>query len=95
MNNNVCYFYHRTSNYNVTVAYWRDQEGNVSVGASFCRPTDKFNKSLGREIADGRACHDNRMMISNPPAERWNLHNEILKMLESKPVNYIPRRFRS
>lgn len=90
---NTSYFYHRTSHYNVTVAYRRNNDGTVSYGASFCRPTDSFSKSLGREIATGRL--DIAFpTIANPPSERWALHEIILRRLENQEFGYVPDCFR-
>ena len=93
MNGNTCYFYHNGT-YRTTIAYQRNSDGSVSYGASFCRPTDQFTKQLGRKIAEGRM---NLMVpaIKNAPAERWALHEEILRRLEAQEFGYVPTCFRS
>ncbi len=93
MDKNTCYFYHNGT-YRTTIAYQRNADGSVSYGASFCRPTDQFTKHRGRKIAEGRM---NLMVptIKNAPAERWALHEEILRRLEAQEFGYVPTCFRS
>ena len=93
MNGNTCYFYHNGT-YRTTIAYQRNSDGSVTYGASFCCPNDQFTKARGRKIAEGRM---NLMMptIMNAPAERWALHEEILRRLEVQEFDYVPTCFRS
>jgi hypothetical protein len=90
--NNTSYFYLRNNEYNVTVAYRRNENGTVSYGASFCRPTDSFVKSMGRKIAEGRM-NSNTFFVTDVPAERWNLHDRIISSIREARPCYVPRRF--
>ena len=93
MNGNICYFYHNGT-YRTTIAYQRNDDGTVSYGASFCRPTDQFTKQLGRKIALGRMRFQ-LPLIHNAPEARWALHEEILRRLEAREHRYVPSCFRS
>ena len=93
MNGNTCYFYHNGT-YRTTIAYQRNSDGSVTFGASFCRPSDQFTKARGRKIAEGRMkCWI--PTIVNAPSERWALHEEILRRLNSQEFGYVPSCFRS
>ena len=99
MNNNICYFYHRTSRYNVTIAYER-VTGGVRYGAAFCRPEDQFHKRRGREIARGRMelvsdAIDVGNTSNGTPAARWMVHESILESIEGGRYGYIPENFRA
>lgn len=81
MNENTCYFYHRTGRYNVTIAYER-VTGGVRYGAAFCRPEDQFHKRRGRYIATQRM---NMVVHPIPVGEnsaRWEVHESILSSME-------------
>lgn len=90
--NNTSYFYLRNNEYNATIAYCQNEDDTVSYGASFCRPTDCFVKSMGRKIAKGRM-NSNTFFVSNVPAERWSLHNRIISSIREERPSYVPRRF--
>lgn len=90
----VCYFYHRSKRYNVTVAYRRRHDNTVSYGAAFCRPEDQFVKRLGRRIAIGRM-DTFEHVIQNPGASRWEVHEAILDALTRQDLtHYVPENFR-
>ena len=94
MNENTCYFYHRDDRYNTTVAWRRNDDGSVSYGAAFCRPSDPFVKSLGRKIAQGRLA-----LCSLPstaaPVTRRAVHEEILRNIEAGIYGYEPVCFKA
>jgi hypothetical protein len=92
MNGNTCYFYNRGGRYNTTVAYRRNEDGSVTYGAAFCRPSDSFVKTMGRKIAQGRLALAN-ISIENAPSFRPDLHNEILRRIESQEFGYMPSCF--
>lgn len=90
----VCFFYHRSKRYNVTVAYLRRYDNTVAYGAAFCRPEDQFVKQRGRRIAIGRldACEN---VIQNPGSARWEVHEAILDALTRQDLtHYVPENFR-
>ena len=90
----VCYFYHRSKRYNVTIAYQRRADNTVAYGASFCRPRDQFVKQRGREIALGRMCAYDHI-LANPGGARWEVHEAILDALTRESlVPYVPENFR-
>lgn len=93
MNDNICFFYHRTKSYNVTIAYQQIDGGQFRFGAAFCRPEDQFSKRLGRDIAVGRMgfCEPQPLPMNNPA--RWQVHSEILKSLDGHAYDYIPDSF--
>jgi len=86
------YFYLRNDEYNATIAYRRNENGTVSYGVSFCRPTDPFVKAMGRKIAEGRMTN-NTFFVTDAPAERWNLHERIINSIRESRPSYAPRRF--
>jgi hypothetical protein len=90
----VCYFYHRSKRYNVTVAYRRRHDNTVAYGAAFCRPEDQFVKRQGRRIAIGRMdTYDH--ILTNPGSSRWEVHEAILDALTRLDlVPYAPENFR-
>jgi len=88
------YFYLRNDQYNVTIAYTRNDNSTVSYGASFCRATDPFVKSMGRKIAEGRMV-TNTFFVYDPPSERWQLHESIIKSICKNRPAYSPRRFKA
>lgn len=91
----VCYFYHRSKRYNVTVAYYRRHDNTVAYGAAFCRPEDQFSKKRGREIAIGRL-HTHNNILTNPGGSRWEVHEAILDVLtRSDLASYAPENFRT
>lgn len=92
MSDAVSYFYFRNSRYNVTVAYRRNDDGTASYGASFCRPTDQFVKSMGRKIAEGRLIN-NDVKVFNPPISRLGLHEKIVESISQGFPGYSPRGF--
>lgn len=91
----ICFFYHRTNKYNVTVAYQRDSRNSVTYGAAFCGPGDQFVKRFGREIASGRlstvAC---AVDMSGTDGKRWEVHEAILESLNSEVLGYTPENFK-
>lgn len=90
----VCYFYHRSKRYNVTVAYYRRHDNTVAYGAAFCRPEDQFVKQRGREIAAGRM-YAYEHTLTNPGGSRWEVHEDILDALTRKDlISYVPENFR-
>jgi hypothetical protein len=93
MNGNTCYFYNRGSRYNTTVAYRRNEDGSVTYGAAFCRPSDPFVKTMGRKIAQGRLVLAN-ISIKNAPSFRPDLHDEILRRIENQEFGYVPSCFK-
>tara|TARA_B110000211_G_scaffold68969_1_gene79653 strand:+ start:521 stop:841 length:321 start_codon:yes stop_codon:yes gene_type:complete len=94
MNENTCYFYHRGSRYNATVAWRRNEDGSIAYGAAFCRPSDSFVKSLGRKIAQGRL---NLAVASCPaaPASRRDVYEEIIRNIEVGLYGYEPTCFKA
>tara|TARA_B100001094_G_scaffold149278_1_gene144507 strand:+ start:15260 stop:15640 length:381 start_codon:yes stop_codon:yes gene_type:complete len=93
-NRSICFFYHRTKRYNVTIAYQRRGDNSVVYGAAFCRPGDQFIKRRGRDIALGRMDAYDRSVL-NPGGTRWEVHESILNRLtqyDSPP--YVPGNFR-
>ena len=105
MNENTCYFYHRDARYNTTVAWRRNDDGSVSYGAAFCRPSDPFVKSLGRKIAQGRlaltswSSRGRLALCSLPstaaPVTRRAVHEEILRNIEAGIYGYEPACFKA
>lgn len=89
---NTSYFYLRNDQYNATIAYQRNEDGTVSYGASFCRPTDPFVKSMGRKIAEGRLLN-NAVRVFGAAPERWSLHEQIVSSIRDGLPGYAPRRF--
>jgi hypothetical protein len=92
-----CYFYHNERDYQVTIAYKRvhitwDPVENASLGyrviyygASFCHPSDQFNKKIGRGIAKDRL-NDGGSTVSVPFAsKRYEVHEAILRNLSYVP----------
>lgn len=93
-NRHICYFYHRTPRYNVTVAYQRGEDDLLTYGAAFCRPEDQFVKRRGRQIALGRM-HTQEHEVTAGPA-RWEAHEAILtELLQNREVDWVPHNFRS
>tara|TARA_Y100001963_G_C6666396_1_gene392947 strand:- start:287 stop:586 length:300 start_codon:yes stop_codon:yes gene_type:complete len=84
------YFYHNERQYKVTIAYRREhaipnRESKVIYGASFCHPSDQFNKKVGREIAEDRM-NGGDSIISMPfDSKRYEVHEAILENLSSLP----------
>jgi len=71
---------------------WEEVDGIVTVflGASFCHNKDRFNRSLGRQIAEGR-------MNSRPQIFRFNrnempFHIQIVEEVRSYFSNFNDRR---
>ena len=91
-NNTTSYFYHRNSDFNVTIAYQRLDDGSAVYGAAFCRKGDQFSKRIGRRIAEGRM-RIYEPTVSNAPTERWALHQQILDRLNFREFGYIPETF--
>lgn len=89
---NTSYFYLRNDQYNATIAYRRNEDGTVSYGASFCRPSDTFVKTMGRKIAKGRMIN-NAVQVFEAPSERWSLHEKIVDSIRLGLPGYAPRRF--
>ena len=49
------------------------KDGNVFGGVSLCHGEDQFNKSLGRQVAIGRALHAMDVFQGKKPARRRRL----------------------
>ena len=101
-NGRVSFFYHRTNDYNVTIAYttrYSTSEGLVRFGAAFCNSSDQFSKKVGREIAIDRMTTiipgDLDAMIGCVPVSqsdpRWLIHEKILATLPLE--EYAPENF--
>ena len=98
MNNfdeNISYFYHRSGNYDITVAYQRSKlKTQVRFGAAFCGPQDEFRKKLGRRVAEGRMIGYTHVLHELEGSGRWETHENILNALEMF-YEYSPEGFRS
>jgi len=77
----TCFFYHRSRNYNVTIAYER-VPGGIRYGASYCNPSDQFNKRRGRHIATQRMNMVVQPITVNETSARWEVHEAILNSME-------------
>jgi hypothetical protein len=95
--NSTSYFYNRSGRHNITFAYQRNSDGSVKFGAAFCRASDPFVKSRGREIALGRMAKSDAYgtLIPDAPAERWRLHEMIMDIVASnkETIVYVPKHF--
>ena len=85
------YFYAHVHGYAVTVAYKRTLDrSSVSFGAAFCRPSDRFQKRMGRQIAEGwMDAYGTTILLSNDMT-RFDMHTAIvaaLSMCEYAPEN--------
>jgi hypothetical protein len=94
MNTNIdflptSFFYYRSSKWNITVAYRRSSDrSQVIYGAAFCRLTDRFDKRLGRQIAEGRMRECTEFISTPNEPTRLNTHFAILSHLSS--TTYAP-----
>lgn len=80
------YFYYRSSKWNITIAYRRSTDrSRVVYGAAFCRNTDRFDKRLGRQIAEGRMQERPEVILTSNESTRLNTHFAILTHLSSTP----------
>lgn len=96
------FFYHRTNDYNVTIAYtnrWSSSDGLVRFGAAFCNSSDQFSKRVGRGIAIDRMTTiipgDLEARIGcvsvSETDPRWLIHEKILATLPLE--EYAPENF--
>ena len=83
------YFYAHVDGYRVTVAYKRALDrGSVVFGAAFCRPTDAFQKRMGRQIAEGRMNTIGQPILLDANMTRFDMHTAIIQSLIS--CHYCP-----
>jgi hypothetical protein len=85
----TCFFYSNIHGYNITVAYRRSiDRAHVVYGAAFCRPSDRFTKSLGRNIAVGRMETRPYFLDIFSDMCRFDMHDEIIESIAN--LTYAP-----
>ena len=90
------YFYYRTPDYNVTLAYKRTRDfKNIVFGAAFCCPRDQFSKVTGRRIAEGRMNRYSHNANVPADATRTDVHDTILSLIAAHECeDYSPSQFK-
>lgn len=70
----------------VTVAYTaRDANGEIeiTIGASFCSNRDRFNRRLGRQIAEGRLLHGEPLTFYGRPIDGESFNQAVVREINS------------
>ncbi len=75
----------------VTVAYTaRETSGviDITIGASFCASRDRFNRRLGRQIAEGRLLHGDAIVFTGQIREGESFNQAVVREINE----YVSRR---
>lgn len=80
------FFYSSLFGHKITIAYKRSRDrGLVVFGAAFCSTHDRFMKSMGRNIAEGRLeCRPQTILI-DAGMTRFDMHHIILMSVRTLP----------
>lgn len=72
--------------YPVIVAYTAsDSNGEIeiTIGASFCSNRDRFNRRLGRQIAEGRLLHGSNMTFYGRSVDGESFNQAVVREINS------------
>lgn len=74
----------------VTIAYTaREASGtiDITIGASFCASRDRFNRRLGRQIAEGRLLHGNAITFRGTLQDGESFNQAVVREIDAYVSN--------
>lgn len=76
----------------VTVAYTARESGNeieITIGASFCSSRDRFNRRLGRQIAEGRLLHGDSITFYGRVTDGESFNQAVVREINGYVCNRV------